>query len=272
MTSSPDLQLQQAAEIVKNADTLFILAGAGLSAEVGIPTYWTEGGSYGDTKSKYGYTALQHSDASLWMQDTQSQIDYFAEKRSAFDAINFEDSVYQTLLEAVTGKDYFCVTSNVDSAFYRAGFDEEKLLEVHGNHRNCQCVMDPGHGLFPSVSGEIVVCTVCSMPTRPNVMFFNDVAFNPLFLYEQQHRFNLFVDEVEHQTKYRKVAILELGVGSTVPRVRQTGNRLYRDLATADYLHVNVEPEPEFLFGEACAFENKEQWLQMSAKDFIHAL
>lgn len=275
MTSSYDFELQKAADIVKAADTLFILAGAGLSAEVGIPTYWSENGSYGEMKSKQGYTALQHSDASLWMKDTVSQIEYFQEKQAVLAATNFEGSVYATLLDAVAEKDYFCVTSNVDSAFHRVGFGEEKIFEVHGSYRQCQCIMDPGHGLFPSMSGGSATCSVCSMPTRPNALFFNDNAFNPLSLYDQQYRFNRFVDEVEEKLakdRGHRVAMLELGVGSTVPRVRQIGNRLYRDLASADYLHVNVEPQPEFLFGEACSFENKEKWLQMTAKDLIHAL
>ena len=265
-----DSQLQNAANLIRQANNVVILAGAGLSAEVGIPTYWSENGSYGDETSKHGYTALQHSNATLWMQDTVSQIDYYSEKRMELASIDFSASIYSTLFDSLKGKNYFCVTSNTDSGFYRAGFDEKRLFEVHGSHRHCQCIMDPEHGVFPSVDDGTIVCKVCAMPTRPNVLFFYDNAFNPEILHKQQDRFNEFVDG----TDYRRdsVAILELGVGSTVPRVRQMGNRLYRDFQTADYIHVNLETEPEFLFGEACSFENKEQWLQMRAADFINAL
>lgn len=261
-------QLQQAVELIRQADTVFILAGAGLSAEVGIPTYWSEDGAYGDSTSRHGYTALQHSNATLWMQDTASQIAYFEDKRQELASIDFASSIYGTLLLAVQGKEYFCVTSNVDSGFYWAGFDSERLWEVHGSHRHCQCVMDPAHGIFPAPEEGTLVCPKCAMPTRPNVLFFHDNAFNPEILYEQQDRFNSFTDAVSSSDK---TVILELGVGSTVPRVRQIGNRLYRDLQ-ADYVHVNLEAQPEFLFGEACAFANKEQWIQMSAGQFITAL
>jgi NAD-dependent SIR2 family protein deacetylase len=264
-----DSQLQEATEIIRQADTVFILAGAGLSAEVGIPTYWTsEEAVYGGDKTEHGYTPLQHADASLWMQDTVSQIEYYAAKQEQFAAIDFSASIYGTLLEKVQDKNYFCVTSNVDSGFYRAGFDEKRLFEVHGSHRACQCIMDATHGIFPTVAGGTRTCLVCAMPTRPNVLFFNDHDFNPEVLYGQQARYNHFLDTSEKG----RVAILELGVGDTVPRVRQIGNRLYRDYMTADYIHVNLEPEPEFLFGESCSFENKEQWLQMRASAFIQAL
>lgn len=269
-SSTDNSQLIAATELIRQADTVFILAGAGLSTSVGIPTYWSEDGSYGDKTSKHGYTALQHADAALWMQDTVSQIEYYSEKRDVLAAIDFPASIYGTLLEAVKGKDYFCVTSNTDSGFYRAGFNEGSIYEVHGSHRNCQCIMDAAHGIFQTVNDGTRTCLVCAMPTRPNVLFFNDREFNPEILHKQQDNFNRFIESSE--AKSEGVVILELGVGDTVPRVRQIGNRLYRDLMVADYLHVNLEPEPEFLFGESCSFENKEQWVQMKAEEFIEAL
>lgn len=267
-------QFSSALEAIRQADTLFILAGAGLSTEVGVPTYWTEeDGVYGGGKTKHGYTPLEHADASLWLQDTGAQIKYFADKRKQFDAIDFSASIYGTLLDKVKDKSYFCVTSNVDSGFYRAGFDDKRLYEVHGSHRACQCIMDGGHGVFPALVDGTLACPVCTLPTRPNVLFFNDNEFNPEILWGQQVQFNAFLDASEQKASTKgPVAILELGVGVTVPRVRQMGNRLYRDYEGVDYIHVNLESEPEFLFGQACSFENKERWLQMRSSEFIKAL
>lgn len=263
--------LHNAVSAIREADIVFILAGAGLSAEVGIPTYWSaEDNLYGGEKTEYGYTPLQHSDASMWMEDTYAQIAYFESKRKQFDAINFPSTIYGILLQKMKNRQYYCVTSNVDSGFHQTGFDESRLYEVHGSYRVSQCVMDATHGLFPvSSSNETHICSVCDMPTRPNALFFNDHDFNPERMLKQQNQFNEFVDRIENSTN--KTVILELGVGDTIPRVRQIGNRLYRDLQ-ADYIHVNIETEPEFLFGQACNFPNKEKWLQMKASDFIHAL
>ena len=265
-TNNP--RFQEAIETVRQADTLFVLAGAGLSTAVGVATYWSEEGSYGDETTKYGHTALEHADASLWRQDVASQIAYFTDKREQFAAIDFPASIYGTLLGKVEGKDYFCVTSNVDSGFYRAGFDGARLFEVHGSYRVCQCIKDGLHGIFPASVAGTLACPVCGSPTRPNALFFNDFEFNPKILYAQQYRFNEFWDEVPEQSR---VVILELGVGVTVPKVRQVGNNLYRDFMT-DYIHVNLEPEPEFLFGQFCPFENRESWVQAGVTEFIEAL
>ena len=44
---------------------------------------------------------------------------------------------YEVLLDIVEKspkvKDYFIVTSNVDGMFEKAGFDPEKIWEIHGN-------------------------------------------------------------------------------------------------------------------------------------------
>lgn len=256
-------------DALRDAQNVVIFAGAGLSAEVGIQTYWNGDDSlYGGTQTEYGYTPLEHADAQLWMQDTYSQVAYFQSKRAEFRSINYRDSIYGELLSRVQTKNYFCVTSNVDSGFYSAGFDEGKLYEIHGSYRNSQCVMNATHGLFPVEEEAAETCKACGMPVRPNALFFNDPDFNPQIMYEQQDRFNRFVTELEDS--HEPVVLLEIGVGDTIPRLRQIANRLYRDLQ-ADYLHVNIQEEPEFLFGQSCAFPNKEEWLQMSAGDFLRS-
>ena len=36
--------------------------------------------------------------------------------------------------------DYFVCTSNVDGYFFRAGYDSNKIYEVHGSVNNLQCM------------------------------------------------------------------------------------------------------------------------------------
>lgn len=261
-------KLQEAIRKLQEAETVFLLAGAGLSAEMGIQTYW-EGSdsSYGSQETVHGYTALQHSDANLWMSDTASQIEYFSEKYKTFAAVDITKGVYRELLDILVNKDYFCLTSNVDSAFYYHGFDSNKMYEVHGSYRKSQCLIDPLHGVYDTAENGIGLCPICTMPTRPNALFFNDYAFNPEISFHQQEAFNRFLETEE--SKNSKTVILELGVGSTIPRLRQTGNRLYRDLKTADYIHVNIEEKPEFLFGESCDSTGEEIWVQSGAAKFL---
>jgi NAD-dependent SIR2 family protein deacetylase len=36
-------------------------------------------------------------------------------------------------------KEHFIITSNVDGHFQKAGFSEDKILEIHGSINNNQC-------------------------------------------------------------------------------------------------------------------------------------
>ena len=47
--------------------------------------------------------------------------------------------VYEELLKLVQGKDYFVITTNVDHAFQRAGFDKERLFYTQGDYGLFQC-------------------------------------------------------------------------------------------------------------------------------------
>ena len=38
------------------------------------------------------------------------------------------EPVYDTLLQLVSGKDYFVITTNVDHCFQKAGFDKKRLF------------------------------------------------------------------------------------------------------------------------------------------------
>lgn len=47
---------------------------------------------------------------------------------------------FSILLEiAKKKKDYFVVTSNVDGQFQKAGFNPDKLYEIHGSIHHVQC-------------------------------------------------------------------------------------------------------------------------------------
>ena len=268
---TPDSTVSDAVALVRDADTVVILAGSGLSEEVGIHPYWSQEGEYGSRKSAEGYTALQHSNATLWLQDPEAQMSHANRLRREFNAIDFPQTAYGDLLGAVAGKDYFCLTSNVDGGFVKAGFAADRIYEVEGSYEYWQCIMDPYHGLFNEGDGNggPVQCPVCDMPARPNTMLFYDNAFNSTMVDAQRARFDEFMSGVEQRKG--GVVVLELGVGDTMPRLRQLGNRLHRDFRGSSFVHVNVEPEPEFLFGTSLP-EGNELWVQMKAGEFIGTL
>lgn len=221
--------LLKAQHLAARAKNFIVLAGAGMSVEVGLSTYWTGPNSkYGDESSRFGYTALEHSDESLWFLDEASQVEYFRElhQRMSSADVSADSSPYRVLLKYFTdyGLDYFIRTTNVDSAFVRAGFDAEKIYEQHGAYSRSQCLAHPAkHGVFPTGEpGVARFCPVCGSVVRPNVLFFNDFHCNHDIMYEQQDRFTDFVNSVTPQN----TVVLEIGVGSTVPVLRDQSSIL----------------------------------------------
>jgi NAD-dependent SIR2 family protein deacetylase len=253
-------------KFIDEADNVIVLAGAGLSADLGIPTYWTgDDAQYGSTTSVYGHTALEHSKAQLWMEEPESQVAYFMDKFAKMESVDFAGSSYELLKQKLATKNSFFITSNVDSAFLNIGFDENRILEYHGSYRNSQCVLDPNHGIFPTTVGVSPSCPKCGLFGRPNTLFFNDFWFNPSILDAQ---YGKLADYLEAIPAKSKTLLLELGVGITVPRIRQISNRLYKELA-APLVHVNLEPEPEFLFSGMVTVKAPEIWLQQSTKEAL---
>lgn len=240
--------MNQAREFLSEYDNILIFAGAGLSQELGIPTYWTgDNPKYGAHKSEYGYTALEHSTAPLWSINLEAQINYFHGLNQmilAKQEKNLKTSSYSKLLNFLTqnNKSYFCITSNVDSAFLNAGFNENQIFEVHGQYRWSQCLITPEHKLVktnPDVKNT--PCIECGTQTRPNALFFHDWHYNPELSNVQWDNYVDFRENMSPRT-----LILEIGVGSTVPRIKGMAYQTYVE-ENIPYVHINPE---SYDFGE----------------------
>jgi NAD-dependent SIR2 family protein deacetylase len=219
-----------AQDILNRSRNVIILAGAGMSAELGTPVYYTGDNSrYGDEKSVYGYTALEHAFAPLWDNDRESQKKYSHDRWESMLAVDVSQttSPYPQLLNYLQShnKDYFVATSNVDSAFIRTGYDESKVLEIHGSSRVSQCLEEPTvHGIFPTQeqSSGFTSCPTCGGDTRPNTMYFVDFDFNPALLTQQQDAYVDFIEKCNPE----ETVVLEIGAGETVATLRNYSKKL----------------------------------------------
>ena len=143
-------------EVVRNAERVVVFAGAGMSADMGIPTYWAgKNMLYGGEVGNHGFTAYEHADSVLWLTNPAAQIAYHHERWVNFNLLDPTEpgSPYQTLMGHVTrtGKELFVVTTNVDSFFRRVGVPATQLFEVHGTQAYSQCLPYPEeHGVFPT--------------------------------------------------------------------------------------------------------------------------
>lgn len=223
--------VEEAKKVLGEAEKIIVFAGAGMSADVGVPVYWSgDDSKYGSNVTSYGYTHLEHAFMNLWSVAPEAQAQYFKDAWSEMMATSFAcpTSPYSTLLNWLhgCGKEYFVVTTNVDNGFRFAGFDEKKIYEVHGSYRNSQCLQF-NHGVFPTQEPNegITLCPVCQSLARPNVLFFNDPFFNDLLLKKEHKRFQKFTHPIDVGVS-EKYAVLEIGVGTKIARLRNATNEL----------------------------------------------
>jgi NAD-dependent SIR2 family protein deacetylase len=242
---------------IRAAKRVVILAGAGMSADLGVPVYWEGNNSkYGSQETSYGYTALQHANASLYRIDPLAQYRYHKAQAEWFSSIDVVDSHYGRLREFLGDKPAFVATTNVDSAFKRAGFEASKVWEVHGSYEFSQC----SRGDQIAWKRErYASCPQCSGVSRPNILFFEDRFYTPTTEnFQCQFEYIDWVDDVFK----KETVVLEIGVGTTVPRlVSESLNLLYRGFKV---FRINPESSDQD--------DGYSGVLHMNAADFVDAL
>ena len=248
--------IEEAKKIIYDSDVIIISAGAGISADsVGLdggnlPTFRGDAGflkAYpllGDKKMSFAQVATQdalNKDPRLAWSLYGHMFDLFNE--------TIPHTGFQSLLAIAEKKeDYFVITSNIDYHFQKAGFDENKIYEIHGRITKCQCTecgilwtmtedtkFDIGSNML--YLDEIPICDECGGLARPNIMMFNDYGFDNEETEIQAARFNKFMskyDKGEH-----KIAIIELGCGVSVPTIRMMGEYIQRKVEGALLIRIN---------------------------------
>jgi NAD-dependent SIR2 family protein deacetylase len=179
----------------------------------------------------------------------------------------------------------FVFTSNVDGHFQRAGFPEESVVEIHGSVHWMQCTKDCGAGLFavgpasrrsgpktgetpvpPGGTGVMPVlpviidgesmraqqplpeCPKCGALARPNILMFNDWAWDSGRTSLQQNRLEAWLRQVGDSP----LVIIECGAGTAIPTVRRFCEEA-ADFTGRSLIRINLrEPEvPEGHLGLA---------------------
>jgi NAD-dependent SIR2 family protein deacetylase len=135
----------------------------------------------------------------------------------------------------VEGKDggWFVFTSNVDGQFQRAGFDEGRVVEVHGSIHHLQCMRPCSQEIWSAEGVEVVAdekmrarepwprCRVCGELARPNVLMFGDVLWVEGRTGEQEARYAEWCDDLAAHVEFGgRLVVIEIGAGEAIPTVR----------------------------------------------------
>ena len=223
-------RIERAGKAIQNADKLVIGAGAGLSSAAGIEyngKRFTE--SFRPFIEKYGMKDLYTS--SFYPFRTQEEKWAYWARHISLNL--FETPVkelYISLMELVSSKDYFVITTNVEGQFDKAGVEKGRLFEVQGNYGYIQCE----HGCHDKLyynqqlvaqmfaetsdcripSTLVPKCPVCGgnmdVNLRKDNYFVQDSNW-----YEAESNYRKFISGTEGKS----IVFFELGVGYNTPGI-----------------------------------------------------
>jgi NAD-dependent deacetylase len=153
-------------------DRVFVLTGAGISAESGLPTFRASDGLWEGHRIEDVCTpeALQRNPALVWEF-------YSARRVSAWQAQPNPAHFALAEIEAHLGDRFFLCTQNVDDLHERAG--SQRLVHMHGELAKSRCEENCGrppiedHSVYPTLA-DVGHC-VCGALLRPHIVFFGEI-------------------------------------------------------------------------------------------------
>lgn len=159
----------EAAAILKQASSVFVLTGAGISAESGIPTFRGADGLWKNYSATDLATpqAFQHNPQLVWewYNWRQALISKAAPNPAHYAIVHLEKRSTEFLL----------LTQNVDKLHNRAG--SKNVLELHGNIFRIRCVQCGSIGVSScepeKTDHEMPICE-CGGLLRPDVVWFGE--------------------------------------------------------------------------------------------------
>ena len=253
-TSQFAAELRRAAELIKQADSLLISAGAGMGIDSGLPDFRGNEGFWN------AYPALGRQQFSF--QQIASPDSFRGWPALAWGFYGHRLDLYRHTTphqgfhllkkwaDEMSGG-YRIFTSNVDGQFQKAGFAASQILECHGSIHYLQCSAAcsgdtwSADQFIPELDQENClltnsppVCPHCGAMARPNILMFNDSAWIETNTELQERRQNSWL----YSTK--RPVVIEIGAGPTISTVRnfseRTAKQFHGHLIRINPTHPNV--------------------------------
>jgi NAD-dependent SIR2 family protein deacetylase len=252
-----DTSLRRAAEAISSADALLITAGAGMGVDSGLPDFRGDHGFWHayPPYEKLGLTFVALANPRWFTNDAALAWGFYGHRMNLYRS-TAPHSGFQLLLKWANRMRHgaFIFTSNVDGHFQRAGFDPDRIIEVHGSIEWIQCLRNCTLEPFAVEPDKhrvaidettmrarepLPACPSCGGRARPNILMFDDWQWNELRTGLQQERLRAWLRSV----KRARLVIVECGAGTAVPTVRVFSEDIVRSF---DATLIRINPrEPE---------------------------
>lgn len=246
-----------AVELIKNADSIVIGAGSGLSASGGI-NYANEelAKKWFPKYYEMGLKSILEIQSVFWEISEKNILSYWGYWARHIQNIRYNMPVtkpYETLFELLKDKESFICSTNVDGQFEKAGFQKEKIFAPQGNYGLFQCskpctqdvydnkemidrmINNMGESLRIRIE-DIPRCSKCGEFLVPNLRVDNTFVQKPHLV--NVSKYEKFVREA----KDKRVVLLELGVGYNTPSIiRYPFENITNHYPYANLIRINLD-------------------------------
>jgi NAD-dependent deacetylase len=175
---------------IASEDRVFVLTGAGISAESGLPTFRASDGLWA------GHSVEDVCTPEAWRRNPALVWEFYSRRRA--DGAKAEPNpahIALAELEAQLGERFFLCTQNVDDLHERAG--SVRLVHMHGELAKARCERECGR---PPVEDrkvyrnldEVGRCA-CGGRLRPHIVFFGEIPLEMDRIQEEIQRATLMV-------------------------------------------------------------------------------
>ena len=223
-------KLSRLKDKIAAADAIVIGAGAGLSTSAGFDYSGERFEKYfADFHKKYGITDMYSG--GFYPFETLNEYWAWWSRHILVNRYNAPvGKPYSDLLKAVSDKDYFVLTTNVDHRFQLAGFDKKRLFYTQGDYGLWQCSEPCCNETFDNenavrtmvkeqcnmkIPDELIPrCPHCGKPMAMNLRCDNSFVQD-----EGWHAAAERYEEFIRKHRNLHILFLELGVGFNTPGI-----------------------------------------------------
>ncbi len=247
--------LEHAASIIGTAETFVLTAGAGMGVDSGLPDFRGDHGFWRayPAYARRGLSFVDCANPRHFAHDPSFAWGFYGHRTSLYrDTPPHEGfHIIRKWIERNSAA-YFVVTSNVDGQFQKAGYADDRIMEVHGSIHWLQCQQPCSNTIWSNdeviridestmrARAPLPRCPDCGEVSRPNILMFGDCSWLPDRTRIQGHAFDRFMAK----NADRRIVVIEIGAGSAIPTIRATSERIGWGYKHATVIRINPR-EPE---------------------------
>ncbi len=241
---------ERAAEIVRAAEAFVITAGAGMGVDSGLPDFRGDHGFWKayPAYSRLGLSFVDCANPQRFADDPAFGWGFYGHRTNLYRE-TVPHAGFHIIKKWLERKNagYFVVTSNVDGQFQKAGYADDRILEVHGSIHRLQCQVPCSSNIWDNdevlkidqtsmrAGYPLPRCPECGEISRPNILMFGDWSWLSDQTCIQEHGFDRFLAG----NADRRIAVIEMGAGSAIPTIRTTSERIGWNYENATVIRIN---------------------------------